>query len=387
MSFVAKMKFWIAMVALALVAVLTFVFLTFPVMADNGSKVDELERRAKELKRYSSGKDVKNEKWLEQAGKQIEEGEVDLEDVRSLLVERDALLERRFDDPDNPHIEPPLEPGRWKIVYKQNMLRLQDRLVEHVQRAGRSGGILPMVRFTKDDWPSEAVMHTEEKRYWVLEAIVDACCESNKDRMVVPILLSVSFQNAPEQVLQPSHRMDFDCLAFRLRVALEFEDIPLLLEELLERDLGVELTGISVERDVSQDVTQSVSTRVLRMREEGKEEEGLLRRPGAEPGAPPYREGGGVMPGAPFPGEMPQGMPGAPFPGEMPGVGIGGRMPGQAERSEDRVSKTLVGLTLTGYVPDYLQAEERERLSKTVAGRRTSPGVRFAPTGGPLGAP
>ena len=94
-----------------------------------------------------------------------------------------------------------------------------------------------------------------------------------------------------------------------------------------------------------------------------------------------------MMPGAPFPGEMPEGMPWAPFPGEMPGVGIGGRMPGQAERSEERVSKTLVGLTLNGYVPDYLQAEERERLSKTVAGRRTSPGVRFAPTGGPLGAP
>jgi hypothetical protein len=338
-------KFWLGMAAIGLAALLLFLLGALPVMRKNDKELATLQERAEALEKISEGP-VKNQQWIEEEEERREAYQQQLQIVRQELADRDALIERHFRDPDNPETEPPLEGARWKQVYRMLIDRLHEQLEGSVTAVAREDP-LEVAQFGPV-WPRPEEMRRHEKRYWVQKAVVDVIDKVNTGQKVVPVFESFRFRKRPERFMHRSHRTNFNCLSFALRVRMEFEDVPLLLHSLFASEYGFEVTSVALDR------TGGVGG----------------RRAGPSPapagaGFEAMGRGGG---GGGFEAMGPPGGGGGGFEAMgPPGGGRGGgraaarrrRTAGPASGTGEALSDTLLNVVVSGYVPDYEQAQAK----------------------------
>ena len=356
MGFLVRNKFWVGVALVVVVAVFLVVLMGIPAMGANRRTTQELEGRRDTLSGYAKAQYVKNPSWAVAVENRKGGYLGQLEEVKSYLADRDKILEKMFEDPEHPETAPPLGPTRWKTVYSNLMDGLTEKLEERVVRLGS----MPLERADyRDLWPTEQEMHQQEKFYWLQKAIVDTMAKLNAAREVVPVFFEFRISGPAERLLSPAHGEKFRPIPWQLRVGLEFENLPRLLYELLDNELGLELTGMSVTRSITPPAggARTAETAVSRP--------GGMRVPGSGVGVP---TGAGygleAMPGAGMEAWMREGagMMG-PLP---PGAGMGPRemrpafgVPGTGiEEVREVLSKTLVEVTLRGYLPDYIGPEE-----------------------------
>jgi len=350
MDFLGRNKFWVGMALVGFAAILLVVLVGIPAMAANRRTKQELQSRRDTLASYANAEHVKNPTWVLELEERKKKYLAQLEQIKSYFAARDRVIEARFVDKEYP--DKPLLPSRWKIVYNEMM----DELEEKLQEVVRLGTASPLERVDyQDSLPSEAEMREQEKRYWLQKAIVDTIANLNAARDIVPVLYEFRILSQPDRLLSPAHGDKFRVVPWELRVALEFKNLPRLMYELLDHELGLELTEMSVSRTVTA------------LREGGRAapmtgQERMLR--GAIPGVTTT---GARMAG--IPGAYMEEFMGGPMEGPLPPTMMGPptetrptferpEMPGEEVR--EVLSKTLVEVTLRGYLPDYIEPEEAE---------------------------
>ena len=186
---------------------------------------------------------VKNASWADLAKKHKMAYENQLDEITKKLVERDELLERPFSD-EVLLLDPPLEYGIWKRVYTRRMdglhRTLQDSVILVTSPQPLVSAPLP------DKWLDFEAMHAHEKDYWVQKDVVDAIAELNAEEKVVPVFRSFVFTGTAERGMHSSHGVEFECIPFEISVAMEFDRVPELVEALLNSELGLEVTSLSM---------------------------------------------------------------------------------------------------------------------------------------------
>jgi len=257
MMFIARMRFWLVLGLAVLGGVVLLAFAGRAIAANSG-KVAGLQKRRKEL--GDAANDLRNQADIKNVEALGQDYQGQLEDVHQLLLERDRQLERVFTEdarPDGAYRgeSEPLGYGRWKPVCEEMRARLVHQLKQSVLKAPREGllafGPLP------EQWPTVDDMHWREKRYWIQEAVVSAIARLNVGRLKkVPVFRSFRFsRETPDYYMHPAHEQPrrgeegtFRVFAFTLEVSMKVEHFCLLLQELLDTEIGLEITGWSVRR-------------------------------------------------------------------------------------------------------------------------------------------
>ncbi len=337
MGALLRAKLWIGLGLILVVSLLLFLLGAMPRMRSNNQLLQALTARAEELERFTKA-GSKNELWIDQQKDIANKLQEQVHAIESRLLERDALLERRFDDPEYEK-EGPLEYGRWMFVYKHNMTALREKLAKSVTLVTVPD---PLVEARLGlVWLSVNDMHQLEKQYWMQKAIVDAIADLNAEARRVPVFGGFRFLGRPERYMSPSHMVNFTCAAFGLDVVMDPKFLPALLQKLLEAPderapLGIELTSITISRHVGGLQGQASSP--------------SMQRTGYAPFGPegleaPMKEGPGLEEQA-------------------------GLEPETAEALPDK----MVAVHIVGYVPDYEQPEEKKPAAERSGIGTTYPG-------------
>lgn len=405
LSFFVSNKFWAGMAGLAIAALLLIALWAGPAASSNNRTLAELVDRANTLDQTVRSGNIKDNRWVRQAEEQQKLYRSAEKAVDTLYAERDRLLERLFDDPDDPGATPPLDEGKWKIVYVRKMQGLLERLEKTVLRTGPG----PLVREKLPPrWLSSEEMRAIEKKYWVQEAVVSILEDLNKTRIVVPVFLSFRFGERPARLLHASHwkfgeiprrrqgtitrsapravrqpppggeptpgpgtlmvppttdgsseppeaqktpasrpeDKKFHFIPVEIQVAMEFENLPQFLKQVLDHPIGMELTEISVTRraGIQRSVRSSlVGPRITRSFEESSAVGG--------PRPPTVAEDGRT-------------------PGSVEELPAESTASAEREKTLQEFSKTLVEVQIRAYVVDYLNPEKTPEKEKAPGSAR-----------------
>ncbi len=365
MGTIIRSKYWGALGLVVLLALVLFLAGALPKIRANNKRLDTLSTRADELERYRR-EGAKNPRWVtqqEEVGKELKNQRASIEQE---LLERDALLERHFRDPETGE-KGPLEYGQWAVVYEQKMANLYEKLEDSVT--------LVLSRDPLEEanlgrvWRSVPLMHGLEKEYWIQQTVVDAIAELNSASRVVPVFGQFRFLAKPERLLSPAHAGNFRCRAFSLEVAMQFKFATAFLKKLLEAPdpdncLGIEITSVKISR----------------FREGGRE--GVSRRERILSGrrAPGRVVGGEEWPSTPA-SVFEEGL-------QMPSRYYMGRPSEWVELEEEAPARKpevplpdrMVSVRVLGYVPDYEPPEEKEKgVARRTATGRIERGTRRQP--------
>lgn len=382
MEFIMRMKFWIALGLLVLVSGVVFGVWFVPARGKSSSLMDDWQQKADEVHTLAQQPRAPNQEAISQARGLKDDYERDLQQVMQKLQERDRLLERYIPDPADSS-EKAVEPGKWKGIYDEQMTALEEDIRKSFAVASQG---LVVRKYYGDDWPSAEEMRREAKRYWMQRYLMQSLAEANDERMVVPVLSGFAFVDRPERLLHPSHGQLFRPWAFELVIATEFQDLPLVLEKLLQCEVGVSITSVQMDRRSEGIGTSAAQLAQSRAAAREREQPAARRRTaapvrmtGPPPGVVMGRPAG--IPTGPPPGIRmgpPPGVRMGPPPGTMMGPrsgsirsggrgATGARRPSvglrraAAEESVSIESKKLLTVTIRGYVEDYVPPEEEEQ--------------------------
>lgn len=326
MQTLMRLKFWVGIAVIVIVAVVLFVVGPLSAMGRNDEQFETLEERADDLQRYVDQK-VKNEKWQEQQSRVQRQMERQLRQMQEELLSRDALLEKHLKDPDT-GAAGPLSFGRFPTAYNQKMSELRTTLEDSVIKLGSDQ---PLVQESLgSEWQPQPVLHAFEKQLWIQEAIVNAVADVNSGATVVPVFTSFTFRDQPLRLLSPAHREKFDTIPFELKVAMEFEFYPLFLERLMEIPLGPEITATNITRYTEGTGSGREDRRVPSRSRRDRTDTRRFERP---------EEGYGS-----------RGMERRSVEEERDSL--------ETEEEQEPLPNDLVSVTINGYIPDYKAPEE-----------------------------
>lgn len=375
MDFITRNKFWIGVGLLVLVAGVAFGVFFVPVRAGNSRRAAEIRRKAESVAEYKGSSRVVNERWIQQAEQSAEQWQQEIQRIRRQLETQDSAIEQMFKDPDNPERKDSLEAGMWKMVYREHVRELR----ETARRAFKVFGEDALVTTQYgDEWPPSEEMRREEKKYWVQKLVVDTLSRLNEDRPrpVVPVFDSFSFVQKPERLLHPSHSNTFRPIAFELRLASTFPNVPLVVHALLNSEANYQITSIQVERSdragERRNVAQAQHLEVEAPEMQEPEEPRRDRRtPVSPPTAPDAQQDG---PPAWLTMEMLMGEQAPPpeVTGQRQRQREPSRQPSARSRARQRRAEpegkvelpaNLVDVTLKGYVLDYVEQQTQGQQS------------------------
>ena len=375
MEFIKRMKVWIALGLLVAASGVVLGFWFVPARSESSKKLSELRGDKEKVATLVSKQAVHGEpdvKAIEQTKQQLE---AQLAKARQLLLERDALLEEYI--PDENGVKEPREPGAWKLVYDERMNALEDE-IRRVFPNSPSGPIV-VRKHWGDEWPTPEEVRRETKNDWIQYYLFQALAKVNDLRVVIPTLRSFSMPEQPERLLDTGEENMFRPWPFEFEIATEFQNLPLVLNELLRCRISVNVTGLKVDRRP-----------IVLVKAKGQETTGRVvaatsGQPGQRPGRPPaaglggprYMGRAGERP--PIPDEFMMGGPptedllmgGPPAEelgrgGSRPGTPRRGRLPVRRNRAavpgeatvDPEAGMALVDVSIRGYVRDYVSPEE-----------------------------
>jgi hypothetical protein len=400
-EFVQRNKFLIGVGVLVLAGVVACIGVFLPVRKTNAAEVARLEAKAKSLNDYAVKKDVASEADVPEARKLTQTYQANLDDLHAYLAKQDQPLEEPLKEQRGPGAPPAtgqLEGSVWKLVYNRDV----DDLLKELQSSFLIVGANPIVAQSfGDEIPSAEEIATVSRYLRVEQYAVSAIAALNKAPTphAVPVFNGFSFLSAPERLLSAAHGTEFTPIPFEIRLSTEFSTIPRVLHSLLTSPVQFEITSISVSRPErlergSEQAAWAARTRAVAAPAAPKV---AVAAPSARTvTAPPT--GGALGPGPGYMGpsaeaiqEMverqkqmaqaqaeamkgnmptftPGTMPGMP-PGMQPGMPSGPTAPAArqprtrsmrsttgtqvTEQIKAQLPKTLVDLTIRGYVADY----------------------------------
>jgi hypothetical protein len=338
------MKFWIGIGVATIMAVIFITVVVLPAARENNDRFDLLQERVEKLERYAREK-VKNERWIEQEREKHRRLQEQLENLREELLERDGLLEKHFGDTaGGEEEEGPLEFGRFIVVYEDRMKELKKKLENSVEVIDSDR---PLVEAELGNtWQPAARLHEYEKQYWIQEAVVNAISRANAGggNIIIPVFISFQFIESPGRYLCPIHEDDemFDVHPFELKVALKFQYVPELLQELLAMPLGCEITSLRFARYEKLSVGGSSDS------DGGRRSERSGRRPS------------GV--------ESEYGWSQEPSMEKMENAEEAEAEDSEEMAKTERLPDEMIELSVQGYVPDYIAPSEEQERSRTGTG-------------------
>ncbi|MHC4480131.1 MAG: hypothetical protein ACYS1C_04070, partial [Planctomycetota bacterium] len=209
MEFIKRIKLWIILGLMALVSGVVFGVWFMPSKAENSERLGEWRQKVTEVQGVKQ-EDLRNEADIKQMQALKQQYSQDLKRLKELLKEKDDLLERAIPNPEGE--EGPLEAGRWKILYDQQMTALQREL----NKSFPSSSVTVARRYYGPEWPTAQEMRQEGKNYWRQRLLFEALAEANSVRTTVLAFSGFQFTGTPERLLHPSHNELFDPVAFQM---------------------------------------------------------------------------------------------------------------------------------------------------------------------------
>lgn len=402
-DFVKTNRFWIGVGLLALVGVAAFGAGYLPSVQATQEKKTELQQMVQSLQQYAA-QDLHNQQDIQGVRQLQDYYRQQLQEVRQTLESRDAAIEKQFEEPGREG-QGPLEASVWKMVYNDKTRALEEKVQQFFVAAPTD---LVIRQEYVTELPSQQEMREEEKYFWVQKYAIDALADLNASSAepVVPVLNGFSFVEAPERLLNRSHREEFEPIPFEFSFSAEFKNIPRVMSSLLSSPANFQITSLETVRPDKLDrkVTKQGGDLEVeagfadRRREQQRERRPRERR--AERRARPSQRGvpEGIPTGPPegIPMGPPEGVPMGPPEGFDPSQFIpdyaegGGMMPGTQRREEDeerdrerrrrasrrsretapielteeeraQLPKGLVDVTIKGYVADFVGAQEQQQ--------------------------
>ncbi|WP_347273073.1 hypothetical protein [Candidatus Kuenenia sp.] len=233
-------NFWaiIGAVFLAMVIVL-FVF-NYSLLKQHATIHHDLENMSSMLERYALSKITYNSKWIRAKEAETDKYNDEIEKCRALIYRMDSQLETFFlNNIPGKGIVKIEDEALWRHEYLKRVSQLFAKLEESA--IGFNGSALPF-----HDWgatiPTWDEILPEQKRFWILEALVNALLKNTG----VINLEKISFKTAPNNK-DDTYLPLYSTIPLTISLALEAERLPFLLNELLTASIPFVIENINIE--------------------------------------------------------------------------------------------------------------------------------------------
>jgi hypothetical protein len=242
MDAIKRLKFWIGLGLMVVASGVVLGVWFMPAKKVSASSLSDWRSKEQKVMSYQS-KTVHGMPDIGAVEDLKKDYDQQLGQARQLLAEWDKLLEDYI--PDQNDVRRQLDPGTWKTAYYAQM----DALEEDVQSSFPSApaNIVQRVDFG-DIWPTAEEMAQEAKNYWVQYYLLHAIARVNEVSDVIPTLKSFALVDRPDRLLSADDATMFRPIAFEFQFATEFKNVPMVLHDLLQCQVPVSVTTVSMKR-------------------------------------------------------------------------------------------------------------------------------------------
>lgn len=237
--FAGVLGFWISIgIVFFILLILVFV-LIFPLSNQYARAYKDIEDLSTALERYAVKKDLYNDVWIASAKRKSELHDKEIEKCRSFLKERDDRLEAIFSSEDTEKGLIKIEDeALWKNEYTKRCSALLTKLETH--NITVSEGALPF-----QNWgpgiPTWDTILPAQKRFWILEAIVNAALND----IGVTKLEKITFRES-SHTYDPSFAQLYTAIPITIRIELQADRIQFFLHDILTSDIPFVIEGVTI---------------------------------------------------------------------------------------------------------------------------------------------
>lgn len=237
--FTGVFGFWIsAGIAFFILLVLLFVRI-FPLLHQYASAYKDNEDLSMALEKYAIKKDLYNDAWIESAKQESELYNKEIEKCRSFLKEKDDRLEAIFSREDAKKGLIKIEDeALWKNEYVKRVSALLTKLATNTIAVTEDA--LPFQNWGQDI-PSWDTILPAQKRFWILEAIVNATL----NKTGITKLEKITFRESSPSY-DPSFAQLYTVIPITIKVELPADCIQFLLRDILKSDIPFVIEGITI---------------------------------------------------------------------------------------------------------------------------------------------
>jgi hypothetical protein len=237
--FARVLGFWIS-IGIALFILLTLLFLLiFPMLNQYTRACKNIEDLSSALERYAIKKELYNDAWITSVKQKSELCDKEIEKCKSFLKERDDRLEAIFSREDTEKGLIKIEDeALWKNEYVKRVSALLTKL--ETNNIAVSEGALPFQNWGPDI-PTWDTILPAQKRFWILEAIVNVALNDTG----VTKLEKITFRDS-SLTYDPSFAQLYTIIPLTLRVELRADHIQFLLHDILQSDIPFVIEGITI---------------------------------------------------------------------------------------------------------------------------------------------
>ncbi len=237
--FVGVQGFWISMGIVFSILLLLLFVLIFPRSNQYARAYKDMQDLSTTLERYVVKKDLYNEAWIASAKQKSELYDSEIEKCKSFLKEKDERLEAIFSREDT-------EKGLMKIedevLWKNEYIKRVSVLLAKLEASNVavSEGALPFHNWGPDIPAWDAIL-SAQKRFWILEAIVNIALNDTGTRR----LGKITFRES-SPTYDPSFAQFYTVIPITLKVELQADRIQFLLQDILKSDILFVIEGITI---------------------------------------------------------------------------------------------------------------------------------------------
>lgn len=231
-SGIRENNFWVILGGAIAFMVALYLFYGNPYRGKYSERLGQIKEAVAELEVYErKGGKIINEKWIKMAEMELEAIEKEQLEYKELLRERDYHIEKFFDAENGEGVK---DEALWKSSYEQRANLLLDNLARSNIYAGR--GALPFKEWG-NEIPTRDKIAEEQKKFWITEELLNII---QKRELKVYSIESIDFGKEGFSH-DDSNRDVYDIIPFTIKLSMDTEEIPFLIDELLKSKILFEV--------------------------------------------------------------------------------------------------------------------------------------------------
>lgn len=231
--------FWISMGVVFSILLLLLFLLIFPRSNQYARAYQDMQDLSIMLEKYAAKKDLYNNAWIASTKQQSELYDKELEKCKAFLKEKDERLEAIFSREDTEKGLMKIEDeALWKNEYMKRVSLLLTKLETH--NVAISEGALPFHRWGPDI-PAWDTILPEQKKFWILEAIVNVSLNDTGVRR----LEKITFRES-SPTYEPSFAQLYTVIPITIKVELPADRIQFLLRNILKSDILFVVENVTI---------------------------------------------------------------------------------------------------------------------------------------------
>src|SRR3989339_1399566 len=249
--FTGILGFWISIGTIFLIQLILYFVFIFPLSNQYAKTYKDIDDLTTPLENYAlKVKNIYNDKWITAKKLEADLYEQELEQCKAFLKEKDNRLEAVFliEDSEKGLIRIEDE-ALWKNEYVKRVSGLLTKLKAHNIALGE--GALPFHNWGSDI-PTWAAISPVQKKFWILEALVNVALNNAG----ITKLEKIAFRES-SFTYDPSLVKLYTVIPITIQVELQADRIKFLLHEILKSDIPFVIEGINI---MSTDKTFSSSS-------------------------------------------------------------------------------------------------------------------------------